>query len=76
MPTILDYYEYAKLAAGAYVKLDGMSFDGGTLSDQANDQARLPSELANQTFFQSSENPNKWGQSQFSLRYPSRVLGI
>jgi len=51
MPNILDYYEYAKLATAAYIKLeDEPSLAGGRIAFQANKQERLPSLLADQTF--------------------------
>ena len=60
MENILDYYEYSKLATASYVRLDGMPLDGETIVLQANQQERLPTELARQTFVQSTDNPNPW----------------
>ena len=51
MPNVLDYYEYAKLAAAAYVLLeDEPTLAGDRIAFQANDQERLPSLLADQMF--------------------------
>jgi len=39
MATIADYYEYAKLAAGAYVTLDGLNVvDGAVVAAEAAQQ--------------------------------------
>lgn len=59
MSTVLDYYEYAKLAAAAYVILDGQPLDGANVAGQANSQERLPKEVANQTL-DPAANPNSW----------------
>jgi Ca2+-binding RTX toxin-like protein len=50
MPTISEFYEYAKLATGAYVNMDGQSLDAANFAARANNQDRLPSVLANRTF--------------------------
>jgi Lipase (class 3). len=64
MSSILDYYEYAKLATAAYINLDGMSLDATTVASQANTQERLPSKLAEQAFIRNPEsNPNPWAIS-------------
>ena len=50
---VTDYYEYAKLAASAYVDLDtlvGHEFTGRGISDLADDQARIPEALADRMF--------------------------
>lgn len=56
MPTIIDYYEYAKLASASYVDLDGKPLVGANVALQANEQERLPLDLANQTFDPSKSN--------------------
>jgi len=51
MPTILDYYEYAKLANAAYVRLEAVGQANGRYVDTqiaaaANNQERIPTALA------------------------------
>jgi hypothetical protein len=54
MPTISDFYEYAKLASASYVILDGRPLDGTSIAALANSQDRLPTTVANQTFNRAS----------------------
>ena len=57
MPTILDYYEYAKLSTAAYVDMDDfLNFTGGDFAFEANDQKRLPTSIANRMFVLDPEN--------------------
>ena len=59
MPTILDYYEYAKLATAAYVNLSG--FTGSEIAAAANGQERIPLKLAEQMFvFDAEKNADPW----------------
>ncbi len=54
MTAITDYYQYSQLANAAYVNLDNVN--SGSADDlvfQANDQKRIPTNLAQQLF-----NPN------------------
>ena len=55
MPTILDYYEFAKLATASYVKLD-VGLSGSQVAGAANTQERLPLALARQTFVDGSDS--------------------
>ena len=58
MPSILDYYEFAKLSTAAYIKLeDEPSMAGAKIAIQANRQERIPEALANQ-MFDPKDNPN------------------
>jgi hypothetical protein len=62
---IIEYYEYAKLAAAAYVNMDAYptGFTATQFAIEANkDQSpRVPLAVANQTFVYDSENnPNPW----------------
>ena len=80
MPTILDYYEYAKLATGAYVNMDAFSnFDGTDFANQSNADNRLPQSIANQMFDESSEEAggnsvwrNQKGQCRLIFHYELR----
>ena len=60
MPSILDYYEYAKLSTAAYIKLeDEPTTAGDKIAFQANKQERIPEALAKQMFVYDPENnPN------------------
>lgn len=61
MPSILDYYKYAKLATAAYVQLEeepGLGVD--RIAFQANRQERLPLKLAEQMFLNPQDNPEAW----------------
>jgi pimeloyl-ACP methyl ester carboxylesterase len=59
-PTILDYYEFSKLATAAYIKMEGETTTAGAkVAFQANDQERLPFALAQQMFVSDPlNNPN------------------
>ena len=51
MTTILDYYEYAKLATAAYVQVeDEPNLTGDRIAFQANRQERIPIRLAERMF--------------------------
>lgn len=50
MPTIADYYQYAKLATAAYVTLDGQPLDPADDAARSDSLGRLPAPLANQMF--------------------------
>ncbi len=68
MPTILDYYEFAKLATAAYVRMeDAPSIDGSNLAIQANAQSRLPLALANKTFDKDSTEAKGSGESVWTI---------
>ena len=56
MPTILDSYEYAKLATAAYVNMDGQPLDGNTFATRSDAQERLPQSIANRMFVLDPEN--------------------
>ncbi len=60
MPTLTDYYEYAKLATAAYVNMDEFpSFNASDFAIQANSQGRLPTALGEATFVEGLEtNPD------------------
>ena len=59
MLNMIDYYEYSKLAAAAYVDLQAL--DGASIADAANDKEKLPDALAKQTFVSSAaNNSNPW----------------
>ncbi|RLJ61233.1 hypothetical protein [Sulfurisoma sediminicola] len=62
MPTILDYYEFAKLSTAAYVNLK--EFTGGMIAAAANSQERLPIKLAEQMF----DPENSGGQAVWTVR--------
>jgi len=67
-PSILDQYEYAKLATAAYVKLEAEpTRDGVRIALQANTQARLPRALANQIFDRESDEAKASGQSVWTI---------
>ena len=60
MPTILDYYEYAKLATAAYVLMDKYpTFTEAqfALEADSSEQKRIPLALANQMF---GSGPTSW----------------
>jgi len=68
VPTIADYYEYAKLATGAYTNLDGALLDGARIAILSNEQGRLPKRLADKTF-NPNENPDPvWSIPQNGYR--------
>jgi hypothetical protein len=52
MPTITQQYEYAKLAAAAYINFSGVTYADGRLIAQAaaTDQGVIPLALAEQMF--------------------------
>jgi len=51
MPTIMEYYEFAKLTTASYIKLeDEPVIDGAAIARQSNIQERLPTSVANQMF--------------------------
>jgi hypothetical protein len=50
MPTITEYYDYAKLATAAYVQLESVGTAGNKLAEATNAQSRLPTAIANLTF--------------------------
>lgn len=56
---IIEYYEYAKLAAAAYVDMDDypVGFSGAQFSAEANNEPtpRVPLAVANQTFKEGSD---------------------
>ena len=79
MPTIADFYEYAKLATGAYVTLDGQPVDGGTIAQRSGNQGRLPRRLANQTFDRNSQEGNGrdiWFIPSSSAYYGNDAVGF
>lgn len=63
MPSILDYYDYAKLATAAYVILDGEPLTGQRIAALADseEQKRIPIKLAEQMFVADpNSNPYVW----------------
>jgi len=67
-PSSLGYYEYAKLASAAYIRLESEpTYAGGRVAFQANGQARLPLALANQTFNENSSEAIASGQSVWTI---------
>lgn len=61
MSNLVDYYEYSKLAATAYVDLNNL--DGAAIAGAANMSEKVPEALAEQTF-----NPrNSGGQSVWTV---------
>jgi Ca2+-binding RTX toxin-like protein len=75
MPTILDYYEYAKLATAAYVAMDkyGGTFTGADFAMQADyddvsKSSRIPIALANQMFDKDSKEAKVSGQPVWTVR--------
>ena len=58
MPNLIDYYEYSKLAAAAYVNLSNL--DGAAIAAAANSTEKLPKALAEQTFIKTETTQNVW----------------
>lgn len=60
MPTIFEQYEYAKLAAAAYIDFSGVGYgNGSAIALAANGQKVIPLALVEQ-MFDSRNTPNPW----------------
>jgi len=61
MPNFVDYYEYSKLAAAAYVNLNPGDLKGASIVTNVVGREMLPRNLANQTFNPSGgSGANSW----------------
>lgn len=61
MPTVLDFYEFSKLATASYVVLDPNALTGVSIAARADDQERIPATLANTAFVKiPGVNPSVW----------------
>lgn len=58
MPTIAEYYEFAKLTTASYIIFDDKSLNGESIAQESNLDNRLPTSLADKMFVQNPEtNP-------------------
>lgn len=61
MPTVVEFYEFSKLATAAYVVQDSNALAGVSIAEKSDEQRRLPAALANMTFVQNPiVNPSVW----------------
>lgn len=76
MPSILDYYEFAKLSAAAYIQLeDEPSTSGDKIAVLADKQERLPLALANQMFDKNSKEAIASGNSVWTIENKNAYHG-